>query len=448
MDIKFYLLSKKPRRSSRSSVKEKNVHTVAKKVESFHSCPLGYFDAIPIELRFSIFQFLTIEDLSILTIVSKTMRNLIEGYRVTRFSGPHCMSYRDLHLRLSLEQQTEMLSKYHKLGLLVKRSTCLYATKDRLKIINEFLTRIACSNSDNCKDPSRCIALLCFGKFLHTVIAGWDDSECQRAFDTICQHMCITKHVKTVVSSKPGSHGHLEGVVRQFFRWIFLDQCTTIPDKAFWISRILKPWPIVFQARLLFIIYSGNFTSGEIQWHEMSETTPVDTEHSSIFFSSISSILQLLHLHSTEWTSDEIISIIDEMTSTPEDWLVENIAGLLLACGECLATKLLASKAINGKYVELASIIASLCLVCVKHNHSINQVMTMMDCIIAVIENPREKLVFLNRILDTFKELVLDTHEFTDSDDANDNEFFFHVSALTEFTRKLAHLAYKHILPH
>ncbi|XP_059155498.1 F-box only protein 47-like isoform X2 [Physella acuta] len=448
MDIKNYLLSKKPRRSDRLCYKEKILQGCTKKLETLHTYPLGYFDLIPLELRFNIFQYLTIEDLSMLTISSKAMRNLIEGYRVTRFSGPHSISYKDIHVFLSSDQQTEMMSKYHKLGLLMKRSTCLYATKDRLKIINEFLTRVACCNTDMCKDPSRCLALMCFGKFFHTVIAGWDDSECQRAFDAVCQHMFMPKFIKTVVASKPGSHGQLESRVRQFFRRIFLDPCTTVSDKAFWISRILKPWPIVFQARLLYILYSGHFTGGEIQWHEMSELTPVDNEHSTVFFSSISSILQILHLHSTEWSSDEIICIIDEMTSTPEDWLVENIAGLLLACGECIATKMLASKAINGRYVELASIITSLCLVCVKHNYNLTQVMTMLDCIISVIENPRDKLVLLNRILDTFKELVLDTHEFTDSDDANDNEFFYHVSALTEFTKKLAQLAYKHVIPH
>ena len=30
-------------------------------------------------------------------------------------------------------------------GLLIKRSTCLYATKDRLKIVNDFLTRVSTS---------------------------------------------------------------------------------------------------------------------------------------------------------------------------------------------------------------------------------------------------------------------------------------------------------------
>lgn len=61
-----------------------------------------------------------------------------------------------------------------------------------------------CANTENCKDQTRCVAQLCFGKFLHTMIAGWDDSECQRAFDAICQHTFILKNMKIVVSSKPG----------------------------------------------------------------------------------------------------------------------------------------------------------------------------------------------------------------------------------------------------
>ncbi|CAL1534757.1 unnamed protein product, partial [Lymnaea stagnalis] len=60
-------------------------------------------------------------------------------------------------------------------------------------------------------------------------------------------------------------------------------------------------------------------------------------------------------------------------------------------------------------------------------------------------ENPSEKLQLLHRIYDTFKELIFDTHEFTDSDDANDNEFFYHVSAMTEFSKRMAQLAFKHV---
>lgn len=59
MDIKNYLLSKKPRRSDRLCYKEKILQGCTKKVEALHTYPLGYFDLIPLELRFNIFQYLT-----------------------------------------------------------------------------------------------------------------------------------------------------------------------------------------------------------------------------------------------------------------------------------------------------------------------------------------------------------------------------------------------------
>ncbi|KAK3750595.1 hypothetical protein RRG08_007104 [Elysia crispata] len=443
MDIKSYLPNKKIRRSNRLILKDSKQKGTQEKNEQrslVFNHPLGLFDTIPLELRFNIFRFLSIEDLSILTITSKKMRNLTEAYRVTRFSGPHSIPYQKIHTVMAVDQQATLLSLFHKLGRLIKRSTCLYATKDRLNILNEFLTRVVCCSTSTCKDQSHCVALLCFGKFLHTVIAGWDDSECQRVYDSVAQHACLQKMVKTVVSSKPGQNAELEANVRLFFRRVFLDPCNTISGKAFWISRVLKPWPIVFQARLLFILYSGHFSNGEIQWHEMSETTPLDVENSFTFYGSLASVLQILHSHSHEWSSDEIICIIDEMTSSPEDWLLENIAGLLLSCGESIMTTMLTTKAINGRYSELAGIIAYLCLVCVKYRYDLSQVMGVLESVVSVIETSKNKITLLNRILDFFKELILDTHEFTDSDDGNDTEFFYHVAALTEFTKHLLQL--------
>lgn len=445
MDIKRYLPNKKVRRSDRLVEKIKCFpdHHERPKTgppEISSKYPLGFFDTIPLELRFNIFEYLSIEDLSMLMITSKKMRNLAEAYRVTRFTGPHSMPIQKLHTVSAVDQQAQMLSFFHKLGRLVKRSTCLYATKDRLSILNEFLTRVACCNTNTCKNKSHCVALLCFGKFLHTVIAGWDDSECQRVYDSVCRHLCLLKMVKTVVSSKPGQYPEQEANVRLFFRRIFLDPCNTISDKAFWISRMLKPWPIVFQARLLYILYTGHFSSGVIHWREMCETTPLDVDNSSTFYGGLSSILQILHLHSKEWSNDDIVCIIDEMTSNPDDWLLENVAGFLLACGESIITKMLSSKAINGRYGELAGIIAYLCLVCVKYHYDVSQVMVVLESVCFVIDSSKNKMTLFNRILDFFKELILDSHEFTDSDDGNDTEMFYYVTAMTEFTKHLLQL--------
>lgn len=52
-----------------------------------------------------------------------------------------------------------------------------------------------------------------------------------------------------------GGHQKLEFEIRCFYRRVFLDQCSSLHDRAFWLTRILKPWPLVYQARLLFLLY-------------------------------------------------------------------------------------------------------------------------------------------------------------------------------------------------
>ena len=64
--------------------------------------------------------------------------------------------------------------------------------------------QMLCNNAD-CDNVSQCLSLACFGKFLHTVIAGWDDSECQRTYDAITHHTCLLKNMKLVINSKPGT---------------------------------------------------------------------------------------------------------------------------------------------------------------------------------------------------------------------------------------------------
>ena len=67
------------------------------------------------------------------------------------------------------------------------------------------LSKLSCNNwMESCEDLKKCVALTCFGKFLHTMIAGWDDTECARTYDSICQHTLVMKNVKLVLSAKAG----------------------------------------------------------------------------------------------------------------------------------------------------------------------------------------------------------------------------------------------------
>ena len=74
-----------------------------------------------------------------------------------------------------------------------------------IRIFSCFSFQLLCCNyRESCEDLNKCLAMTCFGKFLHTVIAGWDDCECVRVFEAICNHTSLLKNVKLLLTSKSG----------------------------------------------------------------------------------------------------------------------------------------------------------------------------------------------------------------------------------------------------
>lgn len=57
------------------------------------------------------------------------------------------------------------------------------------------------------------------------------------------------------VTFKLGASRKLELQIRLFYRRVLLDHWVHQSDIAFWLTRILKPWPMVNQARLLYLLY-------------------------------------------------------------------------------------------------------------------------------------------------------------------------------------------------
>ncbi|WAQ93944.1 FBX47-like protein, partial [Mya arenaria] len=301
MDITHYMPCKKPRRSTRLEFKEKE------------------------ELKEKSIQN-ALEDLSLLTITSKAFRNLVEGY-----------------LALNPVLKKEVIDRLHVQSKYLPVPVCKQVACEEINML-----LLCCNRTESCEDLNKCLAMTCFGKFLHTVIAGWDDCECVRTFESICSHTSLMKNVELVLRAKSGGHARLELEIRCFYRRVFLDHCGSLQDRAFWLTRVLKPWPLVYQARLLFLLY-GPLLGDEILWCELSENTPVSAAQSSQHIGGLASALQILHHYKQEWSEDDIISIIDELTSSPEEWLAENMAHLLILCGDVITSKLLISKAINGQ---------------------------------------------------------------------------------------------------
>ncbi|THD19840.1 F-box only protein 47 [Fasciola hepatica] len=127
------------------------------------------------------------------------------------------------------------------------------------------------------------------------------------------------------------------------------------------LLRILRSYPLVHQARILFILY-GPLHRGQLMWRTMCENTAADSEQLSACFGELGNVLQHM-LESDAWNSTEILCILDEITSTPDDWLAENVACLLYTSGLRLASMVVTKKAVSGHIGDLAVTLTSLCLV-------------------------------------------------------------------------------------
>lgn len=58
-----------------------------------------------------------------------------------------------------------------------------------------------------------------------------------------------------------------------------------------------------------------NCFADEVLWFEHCENTPSSAEQSTQHFGELANALQILHHYKKEWNEDDVISIIDEITS-------------------------------------------------------------------------------------------------------------------------------------
>jgi len=90
----------------------------------------------------------------------------------------------------------------------------------------------------------------------------------------------------------------------------------------------------------------------------------------------------------------------------------ENVGALLYLCGDDITVKVLMSKAINGRVLELAGIVVSLCVVCARQAEPTSWVVSVMRSVLAAMDNARDRVALLHAVVDTFRDNLADLHEF------------------------------------
>ncbi|XP_006022627.1 F-box only protein 47 isoform X1 [Alligator sinensis] len=353
-------------------------------IDSQSLSTLGDFKALPIEIFQMVLEHLSVKDISMLSMVSKTISSRLINY-ISTPSGNRRLLQKDFHnLELSGKRQGScILEHYRALGLLLKRCTLLLPTKDRLKYIHNILSEVSCFKLNGCPNPLHCLGLQCYGVFLQTLTAGWDELECHRVFNFLCELSNLPRKMQTVVSSKPG----------------------------------------------------------HVVWQKMIEGPTDETS-----LKGLADAIKLLYdTEAKEWTADDVISLVDELSVVPREWLMENNARLLILSGNNICFTFMASKAVNGRAVELARLMVFLALVCEKDLYCMDWTVKMMQKVCQVFSTPGEKNNFLQSVENAFAHLVMDMLQSVMSGDRDEEDssflnLFHLVNAQANFHKEILYL--------
>uniref|UniRef100_A0A3B4AMC8 F-box domain-containing protein n=1 Tax=Periophthalmus magnuspinnatus TaxID=409849 RepID=A0A3B4AMC8_9GOBI len=367
----------------------------------------NFFHRLPSELLDIILGKLSVLELSVFGMTSKDITNYVVDY-ISSQKWTNKEIFQNFHHPTYQEQQAT-IGHYRELGLLFKRCTLLLPTEERLKFIFRRFSQIPCFMLEHCFVQG-CLGFACLGSFLQTLIAGWDELECHRVFNFLCNLTDILSKTEVLINNKPGAHYFEEVEIRLFYRKVLLDPWSNRLEFHFWLIELLKPWPMVSQAHLLLFLYGPLLPEGTIGWQELVERA---LPHGALWDLAQALLLLFSKLEVKGWFADSILAILEELTVIPQPWHVENVARLLVLCDSHLCYAFLASKALNGHLQEISRLIVYIILVCEKDGYHMNWAVKLVQQVCKVFSSDPEKFLFLQNLENMFAETTRDFFELS-----------------------------------
>ncbi|XP_032386201.1 F-box only protein 47 isoform X2 [Etheostoma spectabile] len=345
----------------------------------------SFFHGLPSEVFDMILDKLSEVEISVFSMVSKEITRYIMNY-ISTLAWKNKTISQSFHHSTCLEQRS-IIGHYRDLGLLFKRCTLLLPTKDRLKFIFSKFSQIPCFLLEQCLAPD-CIGFSSYGVFLQTLIAGWDELECHRVFNFLCDFTYLLQKMEAVITGKPGVRWYQKLQLRLFCRQVLLDPWPNQSECQFWLMQLLKPWPMVSQAHLLFILYGPLLPEGSLGWQDLVER---GLPHSALWDLARAILLLFGKLEVQGQCTNSLLSILEELIVIPQPWHVENVARLLVLCGSSLCYNVLVSKAVNRRLLETSRLIVYIILVCEKDGYHMSWAVKMVQQICKVFTTAPER---------------------------------------------------------
>ncbi|XP_047457328.1 F-box only protein 47-like [Mugil cephalus] len=406
-NVRKYTWTLKSQRCKKSGPLSRPARTIVTRSRCIDCCTTNnFFNSVPAEVLHMILDKLSVLDISVFSMASKEITRYVVDYISTQ-AWKNKTIIQSFHSTCLDPSST--FGHYRDLGLLFKRCTLLLPTKDRLKFIFSKLSQIPCFMLEQCLAPA-CNGFSSYGVFLQTLIAGWDELECHRVFNYLCELTNLLPKIEAVITARPGSKWYQELQLRLFCRQVLLDSWSNQPECQFWLTQLLKPWPMVSQAHLLFILYGPLLPEGKLGWQDVVERGAPQ----SALWDLAKAILMIFgKLEVKGWTTDSILAIFEELIVIPLPWHVENVARLLVLCGSSLCYTILASKALNGRLFEVSRLIVYIILVCEKDGYHMSWAVKLVQQICKVFNTAPERFCFIQQLESTFSEVTREFFEFS-----------------------------------
>ncbi|AWP12916.1 putative F-box only protein 47 [Scophthalmus maximus] len=400
----------------------------------------SFFNRLPAEVFHMILDQLSVLEISVFSMVSKEITQCIVDH-ISTLAWRNKVITQSFHPSTRLEL-TSTVAHYRNLGLLFKRCTLLLPTKERLKLIFSMFAQIPCFMLEHCLVPD-CIGFTSCGVFLQTLIAGWDELECHRVFNFLCEHTNLLPRMEAVITAKPGVRQYKELQLRLFCRRVLLDPWLTEPDCQFWLRQLLRSLPMVSQARLLFILYGPLLPEGSLGWQDVVERV---LPHTALWELARTVLLLNGNLQVKGWTFDSMLVVLEELIVIPQPWHLENVARLLVLCGSSLCYTVLASRAVNGRLVEISRLIVYIILVCEKDGYYMSWAVKLVQHICQVFHSAPEKFCFIQHLESMFTEITREFFELSLAvNHLEDRETFQNLCILLDSSARF-HTKFLHML--
>lgn len=257
---------------------------------------------------------------------------------------------------LDPNSEEEWRRNFQRIGILLKKLTCLKSIFTRLRLVTKLMEQIKVHSTvcvhDSTRDPlwdTETLLYSCNALFAYSYMSGWDSLERSLAFG---HAFALVQHVHNSIGLKVdrlwksdyifGSNAVLECTVRKHIFYLYWLEVHPKSDRGFWLNEVLKKMAGSHdedrQAVLLFMVFGplktvswAGQTLSWIMWDDMQNPLHGSHQQTVAHFQPIADALTSLYDYKAEHMTPRLMTaLFCNSHDYVEGWDEQNVAAVLL----------------------------------------------------------------------------------------------------------------------